>query len=120
VRSIAELLDGDCRPAYAIVDQFADKSVIDRAAETKAGGLRIVQFPRAEADVAVAAASILAREGFLDWLGRAAERVGVALPKGASPQVVAAAREIVASGGEAALAEVAKLHFATTDTVLAG
>jgi ribonuclease HIII len=120
VRSIAEVVEEGPVPAYAIVDQFADARVVERAAETKARDLRIVQFPRAEADVAVAAASILAREAFLDWLARASERVGVALPKGASPQVVEAARRIVAQGGEERLASVAKLHFATTERVLRG
>ena len=118
VQSIASLLASDCRPAYAIVDQFADKRVIERAARAKAGDLRIEQFPRAEADVAVAAASIVARGLFLDWMADASERVGVELPKGASPAVVAAARQIVERGGRERLATVAKLHFATTNHVL--
>jgi ribonuclease HIII len=118
VRSLAELLEGEPLPAYAIVDQFADARVVERAAETRTRDLRIVQFPRAEADVAVAAASILARHAFLDWLARASERIGITLPKGASPQVEAAAREIVARQGADALGTVAKLHFATTGKVL--
>jgi ribonuclease HIII len=120
VRSIADLLDRGADPAYAIVDQFADARVVERAAERRTGELRVVQFPRAEADVAVAAASILAREAFLDWLDAASKRVGVTLPKGASPQVIEAARRIVASGGREALGSVSKLHFATTDKVLGG
>jgi ribonuclease HIII len=118
VRSLAELLEHAEPPAYAIVDQFADARVVERAAETKTAGLRIVQFPRAEADVAVAAASILARDAFLHWLARASQRLGVRLPKGASPLVVEAARELVARHGRPALGEVAKLHFATTAKVL--
>jgi ribonuclease HIII len=122
-RSIEDLIEAGLDPAYAIVDQFAaDPGVIERAvlAETRARELRVVQFPRAEADVAVAAASILAREAFVTWLERASERVGVHLPKGASPAVIEAAREIVRRGGEDALAGVAKLHFGTTAQVLAG
>jgi ribonuclease HIII len=122
-RSIEDLVEAGLDPAYAIVDQFAaDPSVIERAvlAETRARELRVVQFPRAEADVAVAAASILAREAFVTWVDRASERIGVHLPKGASPAVIAAAREVVERGGEAALASVAKLHFGTTAQVLAG
>jgi ribonuclease HIII len=120
VRSVSDLLEQGAEPAYAIVDQFADARVVERAAETRARGLRIVQFPRAEADVAVAAASVLARKAFLDWLAQASERVGVTLPKGASAQVVEAAREVVARHGADALASVAKLHFATTGKVLPG
>jgi ribonuclease HIII len=66
VRSLRTLLEAGEPPAYAIVDQFADAKVIERAAAGWTDDLRIVQFPRAEADVAVAAASVLAREAFLD------------------------------------------------------
>ena len=120
-RSIEDLIEAGLHPAYAIVDQFAaDANVIEHAVltETRERELRVVQYPRAEADVAVAAASVLAREAFIGWLDRAGDRVGVPLPKGASPAVIAAAQEIVRSGGEEALATVAKLHFATTAAVL--
>jgi ribonuclease HIII len=114
-RSIEDLLESGASPAYAIVDQFADARVVEGRllAATRSAALRVVQFPRAEADVAVAAASILARDEFLRRLGD--------LPKGGgSPQVVAVGREVVARGGAAALRSVAKLHFATTDRVLDG
>jgi ribonuclease HIII len=113
-RSIEDLLEAGLDPAYAIVDQFADARVVERAVlrGTRERGLRIVQFPRAEADVAVAAASILAREEFLRRLG--------SLPKGAGPPVIAEARRIAVRGGRDALAEVAKLHFSTTARVLGG
>ena len=119
-RSIEDVLDGGLQPAYAIVDQFADARVVEGRlkALTRSLGLRVVQFPRAEADVAVAAASVLAREAFLSWLERAGERLGQELPKGASPRVEEVAREIVARGGSDALGSVAKLHFVTTSRVL--
>ena len=119
-RSIEDLVEAGLRPAYAIVDQFAaDASVVEQAmlSGSREHELRVVQYPRAEADVAVAAASVLAREAFVAWLDRAEDRVGVPLPKGASPAVIAAAQEIVRTGGEEALASVAKLHFATTAAV---
>ena len=114
-RSLEDLLDAGADPAYAIVDQFADARVIEGRllAGTRDRGLRVVQFPRAEADVAVAAASIIARDEFLRRLG--------GLPKGGgSPQVLAAARELVERRGPEALRSVAKLHFATTGRVLGG
>ena len=119
-RSIEDLLGNGLQPRYAIVDQFADaKYIQDRLmSEARQSGLEVFQFPKAEADLAVAAASILAREAFLDWLERTSARLGVTLPKGASPQVVEAARRIAANGGRDALAEVAKLHFKTTEKVL--
>jgi ribonuclease HIII len=119
-RSIDDLLRAGLRPRYAIVDQFADARYIEQRLMTEArqSGLEVFQFPKAEADLAVAAASILAREAFLDWLERTSAKLGVTLPKGASPQVVEAAKRIAASGGREALGEVAKLHFKTTDKVL--
>jgi ribonuclease HIII len=119
-RSIDDLLRAGLRPRYAIVDQFADARYIQQRLMTEArqNGLEVFQFPKAEADLAVAAASILAREAFLDWLERTSAKLGVTLPKGASPQVVEVAKRIAASGGREALAEVAKLHFKTTDKVL--
>jgi ribonuclease HIII len=103
-----------------IVDQFADARYIQARLQGTGRGrpLHVVQVPRAEANVAVAAASVLARDRFLGWLERAERDLGVALPKGASSQVEAAARNLVATHGQAALARVAKLHFKTTERVL--
>ncbi len=108
-----------------IADQFADERLVRerlRDALTARGAplplLR--QTPRAEANVAVAAASILARDRFLVWLDEASSRFGVRLPKGgANPAIVAAGRRILQQHGQSGLREVAKLHFATTARVSA-
>ncbi|HEY7295226.1 MAG TPA: ribonuclease HIII, partial [Dehalococcoidia bacterium] len=103
-----------------VADQFADERLVRerlRAALSARGAPlpELLQTPRAEANVAVAAASILARDRFLDWLDQASTRYAVRLPKGgANSAIVAAGRRILQQGGQAALAEVAKLHFATT------
>jgi ribonuclease HIII len=78
------------------------------------------QRHKAEADIAVAAASILARDGFLEWLDRWSERTQVLLPKGASPQVIQAAKKFVRRWGARWLRDVAKLSFRTTREVLEG
>jgi ribonuclease HIII len=119
-RSIEDLLGNGLRPRYAIVDQFADARYIMQRLMTEArqSGLEVFQFPKAEADFAVAAASILAREAFLDWLTRTSAKLGITLPKGASQQVEEAAKQIAGTGGREALSQVAKLHFKTTEKVL--
>ena len=106
--------------ANAIVDQFADARYIrDRlAARETTKPLNVVQMPRAEANAAVAAASVLARDRFLGWLERASRDYSLKLPKGASDEVEAAARRLVQSRGQEALGKVAKLHFKTTQRVL--
>jgi ribonuclease HIII len=106
--------------AHAIVDQFADARYIrDRLASRDATkALDVVQLPRAEANLAVAAASVLSRDRFLGWLEHAARQHGVRLPKGASDEVEAAARQLVQRHGPDLLGKVAKLHFKTTQRVL--
>jgi ribonuclease HIII len=102
----------------AIADQFGDERYVQRALMEKGKTIRLVQQPKAEADLAVAAASILARAEFLTRLRRLSEEVGTTLPKGASNAVELAARMIVKKHGEAGLGRVAKLHFRTTETIL--
>jgi ribonuclease HIII len=104
----------------AIVDQFADARYIrDRlAARAATKPLTVVQLPRAEANLAVAAASVLARDRFLGWLERASRDYAMKLPKGASDEVEAAARRLLQTHGRDALGKAAKLHFKTTQRVL--
>ncbi|MFL5901781.1 MAG: ribonuclease HIII [Solirubrobacterales bacterium] len=120
-RSIEDLLGKGRRPDYVIIDKFADASYIERKllADTRESGIRIIQVTKAEADLAVAAASILAREAFLAWLARKSAELGFTLPKGASPQVIETGRRIIAELGESALGDYAKLSFKTTKKVLA-
>jgi ribonuclease HIII len=106
--SVRALLDAGVEPEVIIVDRFGDERFVARHLP----GVALVQVPRAEADVGVAAASVLAREAVVDWLDLHG------LPKGAGPPVLAAARELARRGGRDALAEVAKLHFATTAQAL--
>ncbi|NCO22991.1 MAG: ribonuclease HIII, partial [Rhodobacterales bacterium] len=77
----------------------------------------IEQRTKAESDFAVAAASILAREKFIDWLEQAGRSSGVKLPRGASAAVKTAARELIAKLGPEALETYAKTHFKTAAEV---
>ena len=100
-------------------DQFARPEVLQRA--LRAQGLTIIleQRTKGESDTAVAAASILARERFIDWIDKTSAACGVKLPLGASDTVVQAARELIVRHGREALEKTAKLHFRTTEQVLA-
>lgn len=118
VRAIGDVLDRvPCR--HIIVDQFADARYVESRLGARLRDLTLVQVPRAEANVAVAAASVLARDRFLGWLEQASADLGVALPKGAAPQVEATGRRLVAARGADVLRRIAKLHFKTTERVLA-
>ncbi len=104
----------------AIADQFGDERFILNALQEKGRKIVLEQRTKAESDLAVAAASILARAEFLLRLKRLSDEVGTALPKGASPAVELAARMVIKKHGRERLDSVAKLHFKTTQAVLAG
>jgi ribonuclease HIII len=102
----------------AIADQFGDERLILNALQEKGRTIVLEQRHKAESDLAVAAASILARAEFLFRLKRLSDEIGTMLPKGASPAVELAGRMIVKKYGEERLGSVAKLHFKTTRAVL--
>ena len=104
----------------AISDQFGDERLILNALQDKGRKIMLEQRTKAESDLAVAAASILARAEFLLRLKRLSAEVGTTLPKGASPSVELAAKMIIKKHGRERLGTVAKLHFKTTQAVLAG
>lgn len=120
-RVIEDLIKNGLRPSFVLSDQFGDKRYIESRLlmDTRLSGIPIIQMHRAEADVGVAAASILARDAFLHWLAQASIRLGVTLPKGASPKVIEVARRLVADRGADGLSEFAKVSFKTMDKVLA-
>lgn len=104
----------------ALSDQFANPKLIERSLMEKGRTIKLEQRTKAESDLAVAAASILARERFIDWLAKTGRVYGKTLPRGASVLVKAIARELVASHGEAILPKLAKMHFKTAGEVLSG
>src|SRR5437870_5532157 len=83
----------DC--ARSLSDQFADRRVIEQSLLRNGRKIDIQQRPRAESDIAVAAASILAREAFINWLDREGKKLGVRLERGVSPAVKTAAEKLV-------------------------
>jgi ribonuclease HIII len=103
----------------AVSDQFADPRVLQRELFSKGRSIECRSMVRGESDIAVAAASVLARAEFLRRLKALGEELGLPLPKGASDLVIAAGRRVVLQLGAEALSRVAKLHFKTTQSVLA-
>ena len=106
---------GDC--PRALSDKFADARVIERSLLQRGRAIRLDQRTKAESDPAVAAASILAREAFIDWLDRRGKALGIKLSRGVSATVKEAARELVAKNGPEMLHQVAKVHFRTAHEI---
>jgi ribonuclease HIII len=117
-RCIENLLETVADCPRAVADQFGSEQVIKRALMQKGRSIILEQRHKAESDIAVAAASVLAREAFLRALLRLSTETGIAVPKGASEQVRAAAAELVRKHGVDALLRACKCHFRTTDQVL--
>ena len=117
---------------HALVDQFSKEDLITRQLRQRTNNavplqrsptstaleVEIKQVTKAERDIAVAAASIIARDAFLTGMDTLSEKYEIRLPRGAY-QVVEAGREFVKLHGSDALGDVAKLHFNLTDAVRA-
>lgn len=95
----------------ALSDQFANPRELKAALGKRNVPVLLEQRTKAEADAAVAAASILARACFIDWLRDTGARLGTALPRGASRAVQELALQLQARHGPGFLAEVGKVHF---------
>lgn len=111
-------------PDYIIMDEFVNErkyfsylNELPKKPEIVRKNLHFVQKGEG-VHVAVAAASILARESFVKYLDVLSKKLGSALPKGAGPIVDRAGRDIVKLHGEAKLEELAKHHFANTKKIL--
>jgi len=110
------VLGTKCREV--IIDQFADEHVVLTALKRKQLDIQLTQRHRGEEDVVVAAASILARQAFVEGIHKLGEEVGLVLPKGASAATIAAGKKLVREQGEEILKKTAKLHFKTLDAIL--
>ena len=110
------LLSVTCKKV--ILDQFADKSAVRNALMKKGRKVDLEQRPKAESDIVVAAASVVARGKFLQRMQELSEEFKIELPKGASKKVIEVGKEFVTERGIQQLPKVAKLHFKTTQKVL--
>ena len=101
-------------------DQFANERLIERALMTRGRGIRLDQRTRAESDVAVAAASILAREQFLLGMEKLEQEVGMPLPRGAGSQVRETGKKLFEKFGAEIFSRCAKTHFKTYQELTGG
>lgn len=116
-RVIENLLSKKPGCPRSLSDQFADARVINASLLKHGRKIVIEQRPRAESDIAVAAASVVAREAFINWLERKSKELGLRLERGVSPSVKQAARKLVETKGPDALRDVAKVHFRTAHEI---
>ena len=117
-RAIENVLEKvpDC--PRALSDKFGPTQRIESALMERGRKIRLDQRTKAESDPAVAAASILARDGFVRALQEMGRKFDTTIPKGASEMVRRTAENLIRKHGPGILRETCKLHFKTTDDVL--
>ncbi len=103
---------------YALSDKFGDESLIKSALMKNGRKIELRQMVRAESDIAVAAASVLARAAFVKKIADMEKTYGIKFPKGCCEQVKTAAGEFISKYGREKLNEVCKTHFKTYKEIL--
>lgn len=101
----------DCKQVLS--DKFGDESLIQNALMEKGKTIHLEQRVRAEADLAVAAASVLARATFVQRMKDMEGYYGFKFPKGCGANVSQAAKEFSKMYDRKRLYEVCKGHFKT-------
>ena len=107
-------------PDLIVIDQFVQEKSYYRYLQFNKEVIHGIHFEtKAENKyLAVACASILARNAFLEHLDKMEEKYDFTFQKGAGSIVDTCGKEFVSKYGEDELKKVAKLHFANTKKIL--
>lgn len=115
---LQELENKNLKCEYALVDQFTTSNIVLRPLQQRFPATDFSQRPKAESNIAVAAASILARAQFLHTMEELSKLAGVQeLPKGGGQQATEMAKELAGKLGKAALVNFVKQHFVNYNRV---
>jgi len=105
--------------AKAISDQFGDTSLVINALKEEGCEIVLEQRPRAETDIAVAAASIIARAEFVISMKEYTAKAGIEIPLGTSAtEVKNIGKQIYRQWGKPGLERIAKMHFKTIKEIM--
>ena len=97
----------------ALSDQFGDPRLVEGELRRQGVEIKLEQRSKAESDIAVAAASVLARAEFVRQLAKLSMEAGTQLAKGSGAGVKKQAEEIFQKSGREKLAKLCKTHFRT-------
>lgn len=113
-RAIENLLNKvDCDTVLS--DKFGKEELIKNRLMEKGQNINLHQQTKAESNLAVAAASIIARAEFVKELDNINKEYNIRFPKGISHITIERGKEFVKKYGKEELFKVAKLHFKTID-----
>ena len=118
VAALSQVLEKHLDCKGALIDQFTKSNVIIKSLQAKFPAMKFKQQPKAESDLAVAAASVLARAKFLRSMDELAVLAGEdELPKGGGDLATECAKRIAAKLGKEELRKFVKIHFANYQKV---
>ncbi len=101
-----------------VLDQFGGKHLVLNALMEKGKKIQLEQRHHGEEDLAVAAASILARQEFLDRMKELGKNVGSEIPRGAGAQAQEIAKTLFKKLGKEEFSKLVKLHFKITPEIM--
>lgn len=110
------------KPDAILIDQFVQESTYFQHLRGQKSIARENVYFSTKAEgvhLAVAAASILARYAFIQYIDQLSEAAGFTIPKGAGSQVDVAAAKLIMKKGRESLPSFVKLHFANTEKAMA-
>lgn len=109
------------KPEAVLIDQFVQESTYYQHIKGQKAIARENVYFSTKAEgvhIAVAAASILARYAFVQYMDKLSEAAGFTIPKGAGSHVDEAAAKLILKKGRDCLPSFVKLHFANTDKAM--
>jgi len=117
-RGLEDLKERGVKCKKVVIDQFSSSKnrILDELGPL-GKSVSVEQFHKGESDIAVAAASIIARGIFLEEFDKLRSKYEFDFPKGAT-HVIEPGVDFVRRYGEEELREVAKVSFKTTQKVL--
>lgn len=110
-------------PKYIIVDEFASKEnhfkYLNKLPKKPTILEKNLHFAKKgeSVHIAVAAASILARQAFVEYMDELSKKLDMEILKGASAKVDTCAKGIITKHGEMVFKDICKWHFANTKRV---
>lgn len=105
---------------FSLSDQFAHENLLKEVLKKRVSILEIRQKTKAESDVAVAAASILARNSFIAWFEGNERIYGQSIPLGAGDKVNVCLREMYEKHGIEMMRDATKMHFKPCQELIQG
>jgi ribonuclease HIII len=111
---VIENLLSKCKSDEVISDKFGNEKIILDSLQQKGRTVNLTQVTKAERFIAVAAASILARDAMIKWFTYYSKVFKLEIPKGASIEVESFAKKLLEKYGEEVLVNLVKHHFKTS------